>query len=163
MRRRADSDRAGLGVGGARSTRASVGDDGRAGGGPGARSRGAGQRPDPRRGSRGTVHGPSRRAVEGAVDAETWARRVELLLALPAFVAEAGGWKQGAAALAVPIRSLARWLAASRDVAALARTREGGGVVIAADDVAAFPFQGEAGAAARAALADWVDARRAAA
>lgn len=45
----------------------------------------------------------------------------------------------------------------ARDVA---RTREGGDVVVAAADVGTFPFQGDAGALARARLADWVDARR---
>lgn len=162
MRRRTGAGDPGLGVGGARAARARVGDDGRTGGGARPRVGRARRGPDPSRGSRGTVHGPTRRAVEGEVDAETWARRVELLLALPAYVDEAGGWKQAARALEVPIRTLARWIATAREVAALGRTSPGGDVVVAGAEVKAFPFQGEAGALARAQLADWLDARRAA-
>lgn len=113
------------------------------------------------------MHGPTGRAVApgSAVDVETWARRHALLLALPAYVADVGAWKRAARELAVPVRTLARWIAAARELAACVDVElvDGAPVALVVRGTAlsrCLPFQGETGAVARAALADWLDARR---
>lgn len=154
-----------------------AGDDGEGVGHNGGAARGAANRGGrPKRARRRAVrgreraHGPKGRAVSGELDAETWARRYELLLALPAFVVGAGGGKAAAAALGVPYRTLKRWLEQARALGAAAVTPK----MIGADVPdpykvtlpyealrAVVPFQGESGATARAVLADFLDELRA--